>query len=267
MKLITCEQGSPEWHQARAGVITASMFRVARSRVGLLTEQQQIYVNAIRSGHSPDAAQELAKYKTKVKPTETMEKAILGLPIGDFSDAAKNYAFCVAVESIRGTPLDEGFETWAMRRGHELEPAARAEHEAQTGLIVQRAGFVLTDDDAFGASADGLIGDKGGSEYKCLVSPETLRSVLLDDDISDYIDQVQGCMWITGREWWHFGMYCPALEPLGKQLYLREIRRDDDYIEAMERDLIAFKSLVDKYRAQLMVPAANTEAIQVLEAA
>lgn len=252
MKIYQCDQGSPEWHAARAGKITASMFKVARQKVGLLTEQQQKYVDAIRRGEPEAAAQELAGYKTKVKPTETMQRAIMGLPIGDFSDVAKNYAFRVAIESIRGVPLDEGFETWQIKRGHELEPMARAEHETQTGLIVQRCGFVSTDDDIFGASADGLIGHDGGCEYKCLVSPETLRTVLLDDDISEYIDQVQGCLWLTGREWWHFGMYCPALEPLGKQLYLREIRRDDNYIEALERDLIEFKALVDTYRMRLM---------------
>uniref|UniRef100_A0AAU8GT84 Transcriptional regulator SutA RNAP-binding domain-containing protein n=1 Tax=Pseudomonas phage PACT201 TaxID=3230130 RepID=A0AAU8GT84_9VIRU len=26
------------------------------------------------------------------------------------------------------------------------------------------------------------------------------------------MDQVQGCMWITGRKFWHVGMYCPALD-------------------------------------------------------
>jgi hypothetical protein len=266
MKIITCEQGSPEWHAARAGVITASMFKVARQKVGLLTDQQQTYVNAIRAGNPEAMAIDLAGYKTKPKRTETVERAILGLPIGDFSDAAKNYAFRVAIESISGTPLDDGLETWSMKRGHEFEPAARAEHEMQTGLVVQRAGFVLTDDDRFGASADGLIGADGGSEYKCLVSPDTLRAVLLNDDISDYTDQIQGCMWITGRTWWHFGMYCPALEPLGKQLYLRKVTRDDNYIEAMERDLIEFMRLVDGYKAQLLAPAAN-EATRVLEAA
>ena len=35
MKIYHCDQGSPEWHQARAGVITASMFKVARQKVGL----------------------------------------------------------------------------------------------------------------------------------------------------------------------------------------------------------------------------------------
>ncbi|MFL3932299.1 hypothetical protein LER98_32380, partial [Pseudomonas aeruginosa] len=33
MIIITCDQGSPEWHQARAGCITASMFGDARARL------------------------------------------------------------------------------------------------------------------------------------------------------------------------------------------------------------------------------------------
>lgn len=201
MRIITCDQGSPDWLQARAGCITASMFKVARQRVGLLTEQQQKYVDAIRAGKVEAEAIDLAAYKTKPKRTETVQRAIDGLPIGDFSDAAKNYAFRLAVEQISGVPLDEGFQTWQMRRGHELEPAARAAHEEIAGVIVDRAGFITTDDGLFGASADGLINHDGGSEYKCLVSPEGLREVLLNEDLSEFIDQVQGCMWISGREW------------------------------------------------------------------
>lgn len=45
------------------------------------------------------------------------------------------------------------------------------------------------------------------------------------------IDQVQGCMWITDRKWWHIGMYCPLLKPVGRQLWWKEFQRDDDYIE------------------------------------
>lgn len=224
MRIIECEQGSEAWHQARSGVITASMFRVARER--------------LKSGKNA----------------------------GDFTEAAKNYAFRVAVERIAGKPLDEGFETWQMKRGHELEPDARAAHEGVSGEVVFRAGFVVTDCGRFGASADGLIGDDAGSEYKCLVSPEGLRDVLLDDDISKYIDQIQGCMWITGRRRWHYAMYCPALASIGKELYWRVIERDDDHIEAMESDLIEFMRLVDRYEFTLRKqPAAN--AAQMLEAA
>lgn len=209
MIIVECHQGSPDWHAARAGVITASMFHVARQR--------------LKSG---------AKR-------------------GDFSAAARDYAFRLAVERISGQPLDEGYETFAMRRGHELEPEARKAHEIEAGVIVERAGFVLTDDKVFGASADGLIGDHGGSEYKCLIDAARLRTVLIDEDLAEFADQVQGCMWITGRRWWHFALYCPALAPIGRELWWREWRRDDDYIEAMEGELLEFKALVDMTEQRL----------------
>ena len=214
MKIIVCEQGSAEWHRARAGCITASMFGDAR-----------------------------AKLKTGPCKGEPTEKAL-------------DYAFRLAVERISGEPLDNGFETWQMRRGHELEPDARMEHELQTGLIVQRAGFVTTDDNCFGASADGLIGEDGVSEYKCFIAPEKLRSFHIDNDASEIFDQVQGVLWITGRKWAHIGMYCPALEPAGKQLWWREFQRDEAFIEELEEDLLRFKALVDYFEAKLRDQAA-----------
>jgi hypothetical protein len=202
MILVECAQGSTEWHSARAGAITASMFSVARKR--------------LKSGPNK----------------------------GDYSEAAKDYAFKLAIERISGEPLDEGFETWSMRRGHELEEDARIAHECRTGLLVDLAGFVLTDDKKFGASADGLIDHDGGCEYKCFIAPEKLRQIIIGSDLSDVMDQIQGCMWITGREWWHFCLYCPALKSAGKELILKHVKRDDDYINALEQDLIAFEKMV-----------------------
>ncbi len=255
MRIIHCDQGSPEWHKARAGCITASMFKTARSRVNGLDEKQLAYVNAIRSGLDEATARDAAGYKAPPK-SKTVERAIAGEKVGDPSEAALNYAFRTAIERISGTPLDEGFETWQMRRGHDLEPAARLAHETAAGVMVQRAGFVTTDDGRFGASADGLIGDDGGSEYKCLVSPEGLREVLLSDDISEFTDQIQGCMWITGRRYWHFALYCPALASLGTELYWRRVDRDEAYIEELEIDLLQFSALVDQYERTLRQKAA-----------
>ncbi|MGH8332537.1 MAG: YqaJ viral recombinase family protein, partial [Pseudomonas sp.] len=172
------------------------------------------------------------------------------------SGAALTYAFELAVERIGGKPLDNGFETWQMRRGHELEPEARMEHEIQTGLIVTQVGLVKTDDSVFGASADGFIGEDGGAEYKCFLAPDKLRAFHIDNDASEVVDQVQGCMWITGRKWWHIGMYCPLLKPVGRQLWLQEFKRDDDYIEKLEEDLWQFKLLVDGYEEKLRSKAA-----------
>ncbi|WP_337054032.1 lambda exonuclease family protein [Pseudoxanthomonas sp. USHLN014] len=214
MIVIQCEQGSPEWHRARAGVITASMFSTARQR--------------LKSGPNK----------------------------GELSEAAKNYAFRLAVERINGEPLDEGFETYAMRRGHELEPMARAEHEVQSGLIVQRAGFITSDDGVFGASADGLIGENSGSEYKCFINPEKLRAFHIDNDASDVAEQVQGCMWLAEREEWHVGLYCPALVHCGRHLWWKVFKRDDEFIAAMEKDLLDFAEVVNDFHHKLTLPMA-----------
>lgn len=260
MIVVKCEQGSDTWIASRAGVITASMFVVARSRTGGLTSPlQQAFVDAYRgrAANNPLVAAELAGYRNaKVKAAELMAnetiiKALRGEAVGDFSEAAKHYAFRLAIERISGEPLDEGFQTYAMKRGHDLEPAARREHEIQTGVTVQRTGFVLTEDRLFGASADGLIGRDGGSEYKCLISPEFLRDVLLYGDFAKFMDQVQGCMWITGRRWWDFCLYCPALEKIGKHLWHRRVQRDDAYIENLVADLAEFEKLVSNTEALL----------------
>jgi hypothetical protein len=255
MKIIHCDQGSAEWLQSRAGCITASMFATARKKVGLLDERQAQFVDLCKKGWGEKQAAAEAGYKA-VPRSDIIARALAGEKIGEWSDAAKDYAFRLAIERISGKPLDEGFETWSMRRGHELEPQARMEHEMQTGLIVERAGFVTTDDGVFGASADGLIGDDGGSEYKCFVDPGRLRSIYMDNDLSEIMDQAMGCMWLTGRKWWHICLYCPALEPVGKQLYWREFKRDDDYIEKMEAELWEFAVLVNEYEAELRKQAA-----------
>jgi hypothetical protein len=246
----TYDQGTDSWFEVRTGKITASMFGVVRAKVGMLNEQQSCYVNAILDGSSEKAAREIAGYKN-APTSETIKRALAGEKIGEFSDAAKDYAFRVAVERISGESLDKNFETFAMRRGRELEPNARFAHEMAAAVTVKRAGFVATDDEVFGCSADGLMGDEGGAEYKCLIDPARMRQVLFDGDVSEFMDQVMGCLWITGRKYWHFALYCPQLASIGKELWWREFKRDDDYIERMERDLIEFKALVDENERRL----------------
>ena len=171
---------------------------------------------------------------------------------GDFSSKAKEYAFKLAIERISGELLSEDkFETWEMRRGRELEPEARLAHEEKMGLLVEQTGLVLTDDNKFGASADGLIDEYGAAEYKCFVSSASLMPILLENDIESCTDQVQGQLWITGRKWSHFVLYCPALKVIGKDLTIIQVERDDDYIEALEADMWEFDRLVTKYEQQL----------------
>jgi len=254
VKIINCEQGSLDWHRARAGAVTASMFAEVRKRVNGLNDQQAAYVEAIKGGADAAEAQKVAGYKMPPR-AEVVKRALAGEKVGEFSDAAKDYAFRLAVERISGEPLDEGgFSTFAMRRGQEMEPEARDAHSFERGLVIQPAGFVTTDDGKFGASADGLIGSDGGSEYKCLIDPSRIRDILIDGNIDEFKDQVQGGMWLTGRTWWHFCLYCPALASVGKALTIFEVERDDEYIAALEADLLEFDALVESYAERLREP-------------
>lgn len=248
--IYTVPQGSEDWHRVRAGKITASMFGDICAKVNGLNEQQQKYVDAIKAGSSESAARIIAGYKTAPR-AEAIQKAIEGLPVGEFSKAVLDYGFRLAVERISGEPLDEGFQTWAMKRGNELEPEARIAHEVASGLLVEPCGFVSTPDDVFGASADGLIGADEGAEYKCFIDPAKLREFWLDNDASSVMHQVQGGMWITGRKRWHVGLYCPALKNVGKGLWWRVFERDDAFIEPMVSTLMEFKSVVDEFELKL----------------
>lgn len=171
---------------------------------------------------------------------------------GDHSSAAKQYAFRLAIERISGERLEEDkFETFEMRRGRELEPDARLRHEEEKGILVKQTGIVLTEDGKFGASTDGMIGGDGCSEYKCFISPASLMPILLENNIDDCTDQVQGQLWIAGRKWSHFVLYCPALACIDKDLTIIEVERDDDYIAELESDMWEFDRLVTKYEQQL----------------
>lgn len=250
MKISNSPQGSLEWHQDRAGCITASMFVVVRKLVGGLTAQQQKYVNALIDNQPEIVARRIAGYKSAPRAAG-IDSALLGKRVGDYSDAAKNYAFRLAIERISGEPLDEGFQTYAMKRGHELEEDCRIRHENDIAMLVETAGFVTTDDEKYGCSADSLVEQDGGGEYKCFIAPDKLRPIIIEDDWGDIMDQVQGCMWITGRKWWDMCLYCPALAKANKDFVRKRVNRDDDYIEKMELDLIHFEKTVTEWEFKL----------------
>jgi len=256
MIIVNCKQGDEVWKPARAGVTTASMFSTVRAKVGMLNDQQKIYVDAILSGKSEGAAKGLAEYKN-TPTSETIQKALAGEKIGDWSEATKNYAFRLACERISGEPLDgDMFQTWAMRRGRELEETCRIRHEQDIGQIVDLAGFVMTDDGKFGASADSLIEEDGGAEYKCFYAPEMVRPIIIENDWGKITDQVQGCLWITGRKWWDNCLLFPALASIGKDFKRHRVMRDENYIEKLELDLMEFDALVCNWENKLREKAA-----------
>lgn len=248
---LLAPQGSDDWFAERCGAITASMFTECRKVVGGLDERQQKYVAFVNAGMSKEEAANDAGYRS-IPSSSIVERALAGEKVGDFSQAAKDYAFKLAIERISGELLDyPQFDPWQAKRGRELEPEARLLYEERRGVLVEQTGLALTPDRRFGASVDGLVDDDGAIEIKCFLSPAKLSSIILNRDISDTMDQMQGGMWITGRKWCDFVLYCPALKSIGKELTIIRTHRDDDYINSLVDDLWAFNGLVESYMDQL----------------
>jgi hypothetical protein len=143
-------------------------------------------------------------------------------PTGKPSASADGYINELIAQRITGE-LPEFYTNSAMERGNELEPAAKALYEFTYGVEVVEAGLCLHDEFDCGASPDGLVGDDGGLEIKCPLPHNHIAYLRSGDVTTKYIPQIQGCLWITGREWWDFMSYHPAMEDLIVRVYRDEV--------------------------------------------
>jgi exodeoxyribonuclease (lambda-induced) len=216
MQIHNHEQGTEAWLASRAGVITASRYKDARDRL---------------------------------KPAK-------GEIVGKPSAKCTGYAAQVAVERIAGKPIDKFFENWQMREGKEQEEFARIAYEATAKEMVEEVGFITTDDGFFGYSPDGIIGTDGLLEIKTILSGDVAVKVCGHHDLSDYMDQCIGGLWLTGRKWIDLVIWCPALESIGKHFTVHHIERDEEAIQALEDDLMAFLQLVNENETILKMKAA-----------
>ncbi len=212
-------------------------------------------LNSFEQG-SPEWKQARAGKVTASRAKDARDRLKSGAPSGK----QIAYACQVALERVSGAPADMTFENWQMREGHVQEPIARAAYERLTGNLVDEVGAFATDDDLFLYSPDGLIDDDGLLEVKTLFSPERIMTIVGNGDVSDFIDQCMFGLWLTGRQWIDLVVWVPSLEHMA----VKRITRNDDYIEAMETDLIAFARMVKQYETTLRdaIAANNEQALQ-----
>jgi exodeoxyribonuclease (lambda-induced) len=172
------------------------------------------------------------------------------LKSGQPSKASTLYAMDTARERCGGRVLPT-YANAAMRMGTEQEPLARAAYETETGRVAIEAGFITTDDGRFGVSVDGLVDTHGMVEIKTMVSSDTLFTAVVQRDLSAYIDQINMALWLLGRKWCDLILWAPDLEAIGRHITIIRIDRDDNAIDALESDLLAFDRVVEGYRKQL----------------
>lgn len=164
----------------------------------------------------------------------------------------------VVAERLTGKPIDT-HRNGHMDRGTEQEPFARLAYEALTGEPVEQVGFVRHASLMAGCSPDGLVGSKGGAEIKSVIATVQVETVDGGEYPSEHRAQVQGNLWITGREWWDFVSYSPDM-PEHLRLYVYRVKRDEPYIANLETEVRRFLAEVDERCARLMGTAARKAA-------
>jgi len=154
---------------------------------------------------------------------------------GEPSKQAQKYLYQLAGERVTGFQ-EETYQNGAMQRGIEMEAEAIEFYELVKDVKVQRVGICYPNEDKkFSCSPDGLVGDKGLIEIKCPMLATHVGYLLADDMPSDYFQQVQGQLLVTGREWCDFLSYSPGLKPL-----LIRVMRDEPFLKKLEAELAAF---------------------------
>lgn len=156
----------------------------------------------------------------------------------------RNYRAEIVAERLSGVPSN-GFTSAPMQWGIDNEPLARLEYELQTGNTIEDAFFETHKTLDAGASPDGYIGDLGLTEIKCPNTATHIETLKTQDVPKQYIPQIQGQLWITGREWCDFISFDPRL-PANAQLYIVRVNRDEKYIKDLEEEVTSFLQEVDK---------------------
>jgi len=180
VRIIECEQGTPEWLEARLACPSASSFAKLITSAGKASAQSDAYINQL-------VAERITGESTFFQITDPMQ------------------------------------------RGMDLEPQARTAYEMESGNLVDQVGFLKHDTLEAGASPDGLVGENGGLEIKCPMPHTHVEYLRAGRLPTKYFQQVQGCLWISGRDWWDFMSYHPKMEPLIVRVF-----RDEVFINALE---------------------------------
>lgn len=128
--------------------------------------------------------------------------------------ARRNLRVRLVLERLTGQSQEDDFVSKDMQRGTELEAAAFAAYEAETGNLARRVGFLAHPELHAGCSPDAEVGGFTGIvELKCPKSVTHLSYLRARAVPDDYLKQCQHNLWITGAQWCDFVSFDPRFPP------------------------------------------------------
>ena len=152
---------------------------------------------------------------------------------------AQTYINGLAYERITGESSAVFSGNLWTDRGHELEPVAREAYERKTGFKVEQVSFIKNL--GFGYSPDGIVGDNGLIEIKAKQPKDQIAMLRSGNIPSEHLDQLDGGLLCSNREWIDFVAYCPNLPIFIKRVYAK------DRIQQIEK----LNELIAKYSVQI----------------
>jgi putative phage-type endonuclease len=170
------------------------------------------------------------------------------------SSVRKNYLAELLCERLTGKVREDGFQSWEMKRGTELEPFARSEYELKTSEFITNVGFIKHPKiERAGASPDGLVGKDGLIQIKCPKRATHLEWLTNRIVPVEHRPQMLWEMACTGRQWCDFVSYNPDF-PDSLQLFIARYKRDDLEVLEVENEVIRFDLEIQEAIRDLETP-------------
>lgn len=160
----------------------------------------------------------------------------------------RKYLLTLAGEILTGE-VAEGFTNHHMERGHAMEDDARQMFAFQHDADPQLVGFMRRD--RVGASPDSLLGDAGLLEIKTKLPHLQLECLEAGKLPACHVAQVQGQLWVSGRDYCDFVSYWPRMP-----LFHVRVERDEKYIEKLAQAVADFLGELDGIVARYQIEAA-----------
>lgn len=136
--------------------------------------------------------------------------------------------------------------SFAAQRGVDLEPLALKVYAEMTGEVIRKPGLLMHKSLRFGASPDAVrVSDGNIVEVKCPESWPAVVRLRCDQDVSDYRDQIQGQLCVTGAAWCDLVVFDDRLPPDSAMTVIR-VPRDEKHIARIEERVKLFNEAVQQ---------------------
>lgn len=131
---------------------------------------------------------------------------------GKILSSLPEYALTLAAAIYSGKNLDSWKGNEWTERGRELEENARKLYEFRNHKV-KEIGFITDDQELWGCSPDGIVGNNGMVEFKCLKAENHIKAIMYFSKYNKclpyYTQQCQGQMLISERNWCDLVFYHP----------------------------------------------------------